>query len=150
MAATQSDLKEYKSLKKKQYIQNNFLLLFIFILIGYFSQNGNYFFLMVVFCVLLWIIVVSLLYTLKTGKPIGTKASKLVQEIDKNRLGEKRWKQLKMKEIIFISVLNVIITVLLFVIDFNSEMLDFPMSAIPYIGAWIGYNIGEILRMKKS
>lgn len=149
MAATQSDLKEYKNLKKKQLVQNNFLFLFLFILIGYFSQNGNIFLLMGVFCVLLWIIVVSLLYTLKTGRPIGTKTSKLVQEFDRNRLGEKRWKQLRMTEVIIISMLNVIVTVLFFVIDFNSSMLDFPISAIPFIGAWLGYNIGEIIRMNK-
>ncbi|MDX5474666.1 MAG: hypothetical protein LPK00_03930 [Bacillaceae bacterium] len=149
MVVTQLDLKEFKNLKKKQLIQNNILFLFLFILIKYFSQNGNITFLMGVFCVLLWIIVVILLYTLVTGRPIGTKTSKLVQVFDRKRMGEKRWKKLRITEVIIISVLNVIVTILLFPIDFNTGMLDFPISALPFIGAWLGYNIGEIYRMNK-
>lgn len=149
MVVTQLDLKEFKNLKKKQLIQNNILFLFLFILINYFSQNGNITFLMGVFCVLLWIIVVILLYTLVTGRPIGTKTSKLVQVFDRKRMGEKRWKKLRITEVIIISVLNVIVTILLFPIDFNTGMLDFPISALPFIGAWLGYNIGEIYRMNK-
>ena len=30
--------------------------------------------------------------------------------------------------------------------DFNTVRMDFPIDAIPFIGAWIGYNIGEIIQ----
>ena len=95
----------------------------------------------------MWIIVAITLYVLKTGSPIGTKTSRIVQEFDRNRLGEKHWKRRKMTEAVIISVISVLITILLFNLDLNSLRLDFPISVLPFIGAWIGYNIGEIIRM---
>ncbi|MBP2243201.1 hypothetical protein J2Z40_003789 [Cytobacillus eiseniae] len=89
-----------------------------------------------------------MLYTLKTGRHIGTKISRTVQEFDGNRLGDKRWKRRKISEAVIISVISVLITVLVFVKDFNSVRLDFSISAFPFIGGWVGYNIGEIIRMK--
>ncbi|AST91105.1 hypothetical protein BC6307_07340 [Sutcliffiella cohnii] len=147
MGVTQWDIQEVKHLKRKQLVQNNLVMMFLFVLIGYFSKHGKPSLLIGVFCVLLWIIVAITLYTIKTGRPIGTKTSKRVQEFDRNRSGEKRWKQKKMTEAVIISVISVLITGLLFVKDFNSLRLDFPIGAFPFIGAWIGYNIGEIIRM---
>ena len=147
MDETQWDIQEVKHLKKKQLVQYNLVMFLLFVLFGYFSENGNSSLLFGVFCVLLWIIVAITLYTLMTGKPIGTKTSRLVQEFDRNRLGEKRWKRRKMTEAVIISVISVFITILVFVKDFNSVRLDFPIAAFPFIGAWIGYNIGEIIRM---
>jgi len=41
-------------------------------------------------------------YALKMESPIGTKTSRIVQEFDRNHLGEKRWRRRKMTEAVFI------------------------------------------------
>lgn len=149
MDETQWDIQEVKHLKKKQLVQSNLVMLLLFVLFGYFSENGKPSLLIGGFCVLLWIIVAITLYVLKTGRPIGTKTSRIVQEFDRNRLGEQRWKRRKMTEAVIISIISVFITVLVFVKDLNSVRLDLSIGAFPFIGAWIGYNIGEIIRMNK-
>ena len=88
MDETQWDIQEVKHLKKKQLVQYNIVMLLLFVLFGYFSENGNTSLLFGVFCVLVWIVVAITLYTLMTGKPIGTKTSRRVQVFDRNRLGE--------------------------------------------------------------
>lgn len=148
MDETQWDIKEVKHLKKKQLVQYNLVMLLLFVLFGYFAENGMSLLLIGGFCVLIWIITGITLYTLMTGIPIGTKTSRMVQEFDRNRLGEKRWKRRKITDAVIISVISVFITVLVFMKGFNSVRLDFPMNAFPFIGAWVGYNIGEIIRMK--
>lgn len=147
MDETQWDIQKVKHLKKKQLVQNNLLMLLLFLLFGYLAENGKPSLLIGGFCVLLWIIVAITWYVLKAGSPIGTKTSRMVQEFDRNRLGEKRWKRRKMTEAVIISVISVLITILVFDQDLNSLRFDFPISLFPFIGAWIGYNIGEIMRM---
>ncbi|WP_186577149.1 hypothetical protein [Aquibacillus kalidii] len=148
MDETQWDIKEVKHLKKKQLVQYNLVMLLLFVLFGYFAENGKSTLLIGGFCVLIWIITGITLYTLMSGIPIGTKTSRMVQEFDRNRLGEKRWKRKEITEAVIISVISVFITVLVFMKGFNSVRLDFPINAFPFIGAWVGYNIGEIIRMK--
>jgi hypothetical protein len=147
MDEIQWDIREVKHLKKKQLVQYNLVTLLLFVLFGYFVENGKPTLLIGGFCVLMWIITAITLYTLMTGIPIGTKTSRKVQEFDRNRLGEMRWKRRKITEAVIISVISVFITVLLFMKGFNSVRLDFPINAFPFIGAWVGYNIGEIIRM---
>lgn len=147
MDETQWDIQKVKHLKKKQLVQYNLVMLLLFVLFGYLAENGKPSLLIGIFCVIMWIIVAITLYVLKTGSPIGTKTSRIVQEFDRNRLGEKHWKRRKMTEAVIISVISVLITILLFNLDLNSLRLDFPISVLPFIGAWIGYNIGEIIRM---
>lgn len=147
MDETKWDIKEVKHLKKKQVIQNNLVMLLLFVLLVFFADNGMHSLIIGIFFLLIWIILAITLYTLKTGRPIGTKTSRLVQEFDRNRLGEKRWKQNRIAEAVIISVIGVGIAVLWFVKDVNSFGLDFPSYAIPFIGSWIGYNLGEIIRM---
>ncbi|MBP1947539.1 hypothetical protein [Virgibacillus litoralis] len=78
---------------------------------------------------------------------LGTKTSRLVQEFDRNRLREKRWQRRKITEIVIIGVIGVLFTALMFVVDFDKVRLDFPINATPFIGAWVGFNLGEIIRM---
>src|SRR5690606_12053776 len=101
-----------------------------------------------VFCLLLWIISAITFYSLKTSKPIGTKTSRYMQVFDRNRLGDKRWKRRKIIEFIIIIIICVLITILIIVLDISAVSFDLPMNAIPFIGAWVGYNIGEVIRMK--
>lgn len=147
MNETQWDIKEIKHLRKKLLFQYNFVMLLLLVLIGYFAENGKTSLLIDRFCVLSWIIVAITLYNLKTGKPLGTKTSRMMQEFDRNHLEQKRWKRRTMIEAVITIIISVFITVLLFVKDFNSGRVDFPILAFPFIGAWVGYNIGEIFRI---
>ncbi|GAB3801851.1 hypothetical protein [Virgibacillus kimchii] len=147
MSETHWDIKEVKRLKKNQLLQSNLVMLLLFVLFGYFAMNANPFLFIGGFSVLIWIIVAITLYTLMTGRYIGTKTSRMVQEFDRCRLGQKRWKRRKVIEAAIISIISVFITGLVFIMDFNSVRLEFPMSVFPFIGAWAGYNIGEIIRM---
>lgn len=52
-----------------------------------------------------------------------------------------------MIEAVIISVISVLITILVFTQDLNSVNFEFPIGFFPFIGAWIGYNIGELIRM---
>jgi magnesium-transporting ATPase (P-type) len=146
MEETQWDIKKVKRLKKKQLLQINLVMLLLFLLFGYFSQNGKSSLIIWGFCVIMWLTVVITFFTLKR-RPIGTKTSRILQKFDKDRLGQKRWKRRKIIEFGIISVISVFVTVLVFSMDFNSAKFDFPLDAFPFIGAWVGTNIGEIVRI---
>lgn len=151
MDETQWDIQEVKRLKKKQLVQYNLVMLLIFVLLGYFIENGKPSLLIGGFFVLIWTAVAVTLYALKTGRPIGTKTSRILQEFDRDRLGEKRWKRRRITEVVVISVAVILITVLAFVFlkDVNSLRLNFYSGTLPFVGAWVGYNLGEITRIKK-
>ena len=145
---TQWNIQEVKHLRKKQLVQNNIVMLLLFVLFSYLAVIGNHSTLFGVFCLLLWIISAITFYSLKTSKPIGTKTSRYMQVFDRNRLGDKRWKRRKIIEFIIIIIICVLITILIIVLDISAVSFDLPMNAIPFIGAWVGYNIGEVIRMK--
>lgn len=147
MTETAWDIPEVKRLKKIQLVQTNLMMLLFFVLSASLVLSGKAFVLFGLHCALLWIFAAISLYTLKTGQTIGTKTSKRVQEFDKDHLGEKRWKRRKMLEAVIISVISIGITVFLFVLDFKSVRSGFSNYAFPFIGAWIGHNIGGIIRM---
>lgn len=149
MNETQWDIKEVKRLKMKQLAQYNLVALLLFLLLGYFAVSGKHSLLIGGMCMFLWILVAILLYNLFAEKPIGTKISRIVQEFDRDHLGQKRWKRRRMIEAAFGIVLSVFITVFVIVTDFNPETIDFPIDFFPFIGACVGYNIGEIYRMSK-
>jgi len=104
-------IENVRRLMKKQLIQNNVIMLLLFVLFYYFSAKGNLSFFIGIICVLLWVQVAITLYTLITGKPIGTKTGKIVQEFDKRRFGAKRWQRKKVTETVIFSALSVLITV---------------------------------------
>ncbi|CDQ41373.1 hypothetical protein M948_21030 [Virgibacillus sp. CM-4] len=148
MDETEWDIQEVKRLKKKQLIQYNFGMLFLFLLFAYYVKTGGTFLaFLILCCVFFWIMAAHTLYTLKTGKMIGTKTNRLVQAFDRDHRGERRWKRKTMTEAVIISMISVIFTVLLFMINFDSVKLDFPSDTFPLIGGWLGFNIGEIVRM---
>lgn len=149
MTETAWDIDEVKRLKKIQLVQGNTMMLLFFVSFPYVVMSENTFVLLGLYCVILWIFVASILYTLKTGKTFGTKTSRRVQAFDKDHLGEKRWKRRKVIEAVIISISTIVLTVLLCVFDFNDVRSDYSNYAFPFIGSWIGYNIGEIVRMNK-
>jgi len=142
------NIQKVKHLKRKQLVQYNLAMLLLFLLYIYYVKTGgsiSIFFSLL--CLLIWIIVVHTLYTLITGKTIGTKTSRLVQTFDRDYLGEKRWKRRKMIEFIIIGVLGVICTVLMATMNFGSKELEI-YNLFPIIGGWLGFNIGEIFRIR--
>lgn len=149
MAETHWDMQEIKHLKKKELLQFNLIMLLLFVLIGYLSEQAKPSLLYGVFCVLLWLIVASALYNLITGRHIGTDTSRRVQEFDRYRLGERIWKRNKMIEVVIVGIISLIFTVLLSVNYFSDLRLDFPINTLPFVGVWIAHNIGEVIRMKK-
>lgn len=149
MGGTNWNIQKVKRLKWKQLVQNNLVMLILFFLSIYYMKTGvsiSVFFRLL--CLSIWIIVAHTLYTFITGKMIGTKTSKRVFAFDRDYLGEKRWKRRKMIELITVSVLGIIITVLVVTMSFNDEKLDI-YNLIPIIGGWLGFNIGETFRIKK-
>src|SRR5699024_12002436 len=75
-------------------------------------------------CLLVWMIALHSLYTLVTGNSLGTKTRTRVLAFDKDCLGKSRWKKKKMIEVISISILAIISTVIVMSVDFNAEKLD--------------------------
>ncbi|MCP3027089.1 hypothetical protein [Halobacillus sp. A5] len=149
MEETEWDIQEVKRLKKKRLVQYNISMLLSFVLFIYYVEKGGAApVLLGLCCVLFWIITAYMLYKLKTGKTIGTKTSRLVEDFEKDYKGEKRWKRKTMIEAGVISVISVVFTVLLFVLDFESARMDFPIDVFPFIGTWVGLNIGEVARIK--
>lgn len=143
------DLTEIKRLLRMRIIRTNFIMLLLFFLIWYIYSKGNPYFFVGLVSVVLWIIVAITLYSLITGKYIGTKTGKILHDFMKDRFGSKRWKRSKIIELLIIFILGVLITVLFFSIDFSYERSFSIINMIPFIGAWVGYNIGEQIRMNK-
>ncbi|MCM3609688.1 hypothetical protein M4S82_00405 [Planococcus sp. MERTA32b] len=146
MEGTQWDLREVKRLKVKQLLQYNLAMLLLFVLLNYFVEFGQLYLFIGVFYLLVLIVAAIILYNFKTGRFIGTKTSKRLQEFDKARLGKKRWKRRKILEAAFVLALTVFVTVLIFTVDFNNSGIAFSSTAYPFIGVWLGYNIGELIR----
>ncbi|WP_244504240.1 hypothetical protein [Salibacterium halotolerans] len=150
MHETEWDIQEVKRLKKKQLVQQNLLMLLLFVLFAFYVHNvGSASVLLGLCCVLLWLTAVPPLYTLKTGEPIGTKTSRMVQAFDRYHWGEKRWKRNTMMETGILMIGSVVFTVLFFVWDVDSIRLDSPIGVFPFIGGWIGFNAGQIIRLMK-
>ncbi|WP_254901807.1 hypothetical protein [Thalassobacillus devorans] len=150
MEITEWDIQEVKRLKKRRLVYHNLFMLLILVLSVFYVENGGSIpVLFGIYCVLIWIITVKMLYTLMTGKEIGSKASRRVHDFDRDYQGEKRWKRRNMAETIFVSALSVGVTFFVLVVDLTTARVDFPLDAIPFIGAWIGSNVGEMVRIKK-
>lgn len=141
------DIQEVKRLKKKRLIQADLVILLLFILSIYYINVGWPISVFLGLSILiLWTVVAHSLYTITTGKVIGGKTSRLLQEFDKQRSGKKHWKRKKTVEAVFITVISAICTALVFNMDPSSESVRF-INLWPCIGAWVGSNIGEIFRI---
>ena len=149
MEASEQEIQEIKRLKKKQLIRGNFWMLVIFLLFVYFFESGNLFIITWIILAGLLLVLLLTLYTLLTGKLIGTKTSRRVQAFDRKYWGKKRWKRKKIVEAALYIILGSVLAYLLFTVDFNFQNQPITRSLFPFIGAWIGYNIGEVTRMKK-
>lgn len=147
MEEDQWDIKEIKKLKKKQLLLGNLFMLLVFVLLVYFLESDTLFF--VTWIVLACLLVSSAfsLYTLITGNLIGTKTSRRVQAFDRSHWGEKRWKRKKIIEVVLFIVLGIVLVFFLTTTDFSFPNQTVSAPPFAFIGAWVGYNIGEITRL---
>ncbi len=145
----QQEIKEIKKLKKKQLLWGNLFMLVLFLFLIYFLEGGKILFLTWVLLISLPIMIVLSLRTLITGTIIGTKNMRRIWAFDRKRWGEKKWKLLKIIEIVLLTGLGVGLAALVFNTNFDSLNQTFVGSAFPFLGAWFGYNLGEISRIKK-
>ncbi|MBN8211024.1 hypothetical protein JI666_19985 [Bacillus sp. NTK071] len=145
------DLQEIKRLKKKLFIQNNLGMLLVFALLWFFVEVAAVSATIVlgVLCAILWLFVVNILFTLLTGKVIGTKAMQRVQTFRIERHGKKQWKIKASIGLFLFLALTIGLTVLVVGSDIGSATLEFPNDSFGFIGAWLGMNIGEIHRIRK-
>ncbi|GGD09745.1 hypothetical protein [Pontibacillus salipaludis] len=146
------DLDKVKRMKKKLLLQSNVVMLLIFLmfffLFLYSKEAGSAFVLLLGFCLLSWGIAANSLYGFMTGRPLGTKTARYVLAFDKDQKGERKWIRQKGVEAIVVTVLSMGVTLCLFMLDFDSVTNDSFFSLLPFLGPWIGYNIGEIHRIK--
>jgi len=61
-------------------------------------------------------------------------------------LGDKRWKRRKITEAIVVTALSIMTTILVITGIDSAQMRIFDL--FPIAGAWLGYNLGEIVRIK--
>ncbi|WP_232299500.1 hypothetical protein [Pontibacillus chungwhensis] len=152
MIGIEWDLDKVKRMKKKLLIQSNLVMLLIFLmfvfLFLYSNQAGSAFVLLLGFCLLSWGIAVNSLYTFMTGRPLGTKTARYVIAFDKDRKGERKWVRQKGIEAIVATVLSIGVTLCLSVLELDSVTNDSFISLLPFLGPWIGFNIGELHRIK--
>ncbi|WP_422124623.1 hypothetical protein DHX103_07335 [Planococcus sp. X10-3] len=148
MDETHWDIQEVKRWKIKQLVQYNLGALLLFVLLTYFIEYVQLYFLIGFFYILVLMMSAMALYSFKTGRFIGTKTNRRIQEFEKAHLGKKRWKRRKVTEAVFITVLIIFFTAFIVITESENSRLDFSSMAFPFIGAWLGYNIGEIVRMR--
>lgn len=148
MAEIQWNIEEVKRWKIKQLIQYNLGMLVLFAILIYSFEFVQLYFLIGSFYMLVLILAAIALYNLMTGKFVGTKTGRRIQQYEKARLGEKRWKRRKIIEAVFIIGLVILVTAFIFTSDVDTSQINFSSAAFPFIGAWLGYNIGEIVRTR--
>ncbi|KMM39197.1 hypothetical protein [Guptibacillus hwajinpoensis] len=145
------DLQEVKRLKKKLLIQNNLGMLLVFALLWFFVEVTavSTTIILGVLCAILWLLVANMLFTLLTGKVIGTRAMQRVQTFEIERHGKKQWKIKASIGLLIILAITIGLTVMVVVSDIGSVPLNFPNDSFAFIGAWLGMNLGQIHRIRK-
>lgn len=147
MDVSEWDIQEVKQLKKKQLVQFNIMMLLIFVLtVFYVKADLPLSVLLTLTCGLFWFFAVHALYILITEKTTGTKTNKLVQAFDRDRWGKKRWKRKMITEVVILSIIGIMFTVFAVTLNTSSVSLHF-YNLFPFIGTWIGSNLGTMARI---
>ncbi|MFP3322684.1 hypothetical protein R0K05_06225 [Planococcus sp. SIMBA_160] len=149
MDEAQQELIEIKGLRKKQLLWGNLFMLVIFLLLNYLLGNGKLLFVSWILIVLLLLSTVHSLYTLITGKIIGTKTTRRIRAFDRKRWGQKKWRLLNITHIVLYIGMGTGLIFLVFNTDFDLLNPNWFSFIFPFLGAWFGYNLGEISRIKK-
>ncbi|ANU18365.1 hypothetical protein BBI11_15560 [Planococcus maritimus] len=151
MDEAQQKLKEITKLKKKQLLWSNLFMLVIFLLLSYLLESGKILFATWIVILFIFVMVVLSLYTLITGTIIGTKTTRRIRAFDRKRWGKTKWKLLNITEVVLYSGMGVGLIYLVFNTDFDFDFHFHDRSlstfTFPFIGSWVGYNLGEIIRI---
>lgn len=147
MDEAQQELIEITKLKKKQLLWGNLFMLVTFLLLSYLLENGKI--LLATWIVILFILVMVVLSlcTLITGTIIGTKTTRRIRAFDRKRWGETKWKLLNITEVVLYIGMGTGLIYLVFNMDFDLLNPNLSSFTFPFIGAWVGYNLGEIIRI---
>lgn len=147
MDEAQQELIEITKLKKKQLLWGNLFMLVTFLLLSYLLENGKI--LLATWIVILFILVMVVLslYTLITGTIIGTKTTRRIRAFDRKRWGKTKWKLLNITEVVLYIGMGTGLIYLVFNMDFDLLNPNLSSFTFPFIGAWVGYNLGEIIRI---
>ena len=144
------DIQEIKQIKKNLLLKNNLFMLLFIVTIGFYIElGGSLTFLFGFCCAVLWILVMNVLYTIRTKKVIGTRAMQKDLNFKIYRHGKRSWKKKAMIGLVFLFVLSAGSTFLFFQWDLENVKVDFPQDMISLFLVWLFYNIGEIRRIKK-
>lgn len=145
----EGDFKKVKQLHKKLFIQVNlvFLLVAVFFVSYIVGKDYSFFVLLLLFSVMFWSIAANLMYSLKTGKTLGPKSLVYIQAYEKQSKGLEQWKQEKMTEFLVITFVSIVFTVGLFLVMGNAMRIDSATDLLPFLGGWLGANIGQIIRI---
>ena len=144
------DIQEIKQIKKKLLILNNLVMLLLIVSFGFYIElGGSSTFLIGFCCAVLWILVVNAVYTIWTGKVIGTKTMQKDLNFKVYRHGKKQWKIKAIIGLIFLFALSAGSTIVFFQLDLEALKIDFPQDSISLFAVWLFFNIGEMRRIKK-
>ncbi|WP_208597159.1 hypothetical protein [Planococcus maritimus] len=126
-------------------------MLVIFLLLSYLLESGKILFATWIVILFIFVMVVLSLYTLITGTIIGTKTTRRIRAFDRKRWGKTKWKLLNITEVVLYSGMGVGLIYLVFNTDFDFDFHFHDRSlstfTFPFIGSWVGYNLGEIIRI---
>ncbi|MGM0896437.1 MAG: hypothetical protein ACQEV0_00980 [Bacillota bacterium] len=147
MDEAQQELKEITKLKKKQLLWGNLFMLMTFLLLSYLLENGKILFATWIVILFIFVMVVLSLYTLITGTIIGTKTTRRIRAFDRKRWGKTKWKLLNITEVVLYIGMGTGLIYLVFNMDFDLLNPNLSSFIFPFIGAWVGYNLGEIIRI---
>lgn len=147
MAKAKWNLKEIKRLKWRQLFQYNMVMLLLFLLAIYsVKSTSSAYFIFIFFTVIVWIISIYALYILKTGKILGTKTMKIVHQYDKEFQGKKAWKRKNILGAGLTIIVAIGCTIIVSRLDLRDVTVTY-FNLMPFIGAWVGLNIGEVVRI---
>ena len=147
MDEARQELKEITKLKKMQLLWGNLFMLVTFLLLSHLLETGKILFATWIVILFILVMVVLSLYTLITGTIIGTKTTRRIRAFDRKRWGETKWKLLNITEVVLYLGMGTGLIYLVFNTDFDLLIPNLSSFTFPFIGAWVGYNLGEIIRI---
>ncbi|WP_347860814.1 hypothetical protein U0355_08870 [Salimicrobium sp. PL1-032A] len=141
------DFDEIRGLKLRRLVHYNILYAIFFVLFFYVAERMTFASFGALFTSLFWIYGLYLVIVLRTGKRFVPAMWKYINEFDKFHQGEKKWRRKQYVELGIIFGIAAIFTVCLVTLDFSyADRMRFPQDSAGLFGAWIGLNIGELVR----
>lgn len=146
MTTTDYPLATIKRLKIKKLLRINGIWLLALVATRYLTMHMPPAFLLPSIGAFLWLLVLVSLYNFCSRKPFMTKTSRILQTFDQQRSRMTRWRRHQQFQLLFGVAACLLITLLLMRRNGEFAALD-ATFIIPFIGAYVGYNIGELFRI---